>query len=54
MSAYNVGTSSLTLEREVPSLWCTIDRTHARNRLTPAMYFGIKRAVRLVNSVPVL
>ncbi len=50
MSEYNVGTSSLRLEREGPILWCTIDRPHARNALTPAMYFGIKRAVRLVNS----
>jgi enoyl-CoA hydratase len=52
MSEYNVGTSSLKLEREGPILWCTLDRPHARNALTPAMYFGIKRAVRLVNSEP--
>ena len=52
VSAYNVGTSSLKLAREGPILWCTIDRPHARNALTPAMYFGIKRAVRLVNSDP--
>lgn len=54
MSAYDVGTQSLKLEREGPILWCTIDRPHARNALTPAMYFGIKRAVRLVNSDPEL
>lgn len=54
MSEYNVGTNSLKLEREGPILWCTIDRPHARNALTPAMYFGIKRAVRLVNSDPEL
>lgn len=54
MSDYNVGTSSLRLEREGPVLWCTLDRPHARNALTPAMYFGIKKAVRLVNSDPEL
>lgn len=45
----NVGAQCLKLEREGPILWCTIDRPHARNAFTPAMYFGIKRAVRLVN-----
>lgn len=54
MSEYNVGTNSLKLEREGPILWCRLDRPHARNALTPAMYFGIKRAVRLVNSDPEL
>lgn len=49
MSDLDVGTQSLKLEREGPILWCTIDRPHARNALTPAMYFGIKRAVRIVN-----
>lgn len=42
----------MRLERDGPIGWCTIDRPHARNALTPAMYFGIKRAVRLVNSDP--
>lgn len=54
MSEYNVGTASLKLKREGPILWCTLDRPHARNALTPAMYFGIKRAVRLVNTEPEL
>ncbi|MEJ6010055.1 enoyl-CoA hydratase/isomerase family protein [Novosphingobium aquae] len=45
----NVGAECLKLEREGPILWCTIDRPHARNAFTPAMYFGLKRAVRLVN-----
>jgi enoyl-CoA hydratase/carnithine racemase len=45
----NVGAECLKLERQGPILWCTIDRPHARNAFTPAMYFGIKRAVRLVN-----
>jgi enoyl-CoA hydratase/carnithine racemase len=31
-----------------------IDRPHARNAFTPAMYFGLKRAVHLVNSDPAL
>ena len=52
MSKDNLGTSCLRLEREGPIAWCVIDRPHARNALTPAMYFGIKRAVRLVNADP--
>lgn len=50
MGEYDVGTQSLKLERQGPVLWCRIDRPHARNAMTPAMYFGLKRAVRLVNS----
>jgi len=50
MSDYYVGTNNLRLEREGPILWCTIDRPNARNALTPAMYFGIKKAVHLVNA----
>jgi enoyl-CoA hydratase len=45
-----LGTTNLRFEREGPIAWCVIDRPHARNALTPAMYFGIKRAVRLVNA----
>jgi enoyl-CoA hydratase len=52
MATDNLGTSSLRLERDGPIAWCTIDRPQARNALTPAMYFGLKRAVRLVNSDP--
>lgn len=52
MNEYDVGTKNLILEKEGPILWCRIDRPNARNALTPAMYFGIKRAVRLVNSSP--
>ena len=47
---YDLGTRNLRLEREGPILWCTIDRPKARNAFTPSMYFGIKKAVRLVNS----
>lgn len=50
MSEFDVGTPNLILEKEGPILWCRIDRPKARNALTPAMYFGLKRAVRLVNS----
>ena len=50
----DLGTSALRLEREGPLAWCVIDRPAARNALTPAMYFGIKRAVRLVNTDPEL
>lgn len=49
MSQYDVGTPCLKLEAEGPLLWCTIARPAKRNAFTPAMYFGLKRAVRLVN-----
>ena len=48
----DLGTPCLRLEREGPIVWCVIDRPGARNVLTPAMYYGIKRAVRLVNTDP--
>ena len=47
-----LGTSNLRLDRDGPIAWCVIDRPSARNALTPAMYYGIKRAVRLVNVDP--
>ncbi len=47
-----LGTSSLRLERDGSIAWCVIDRPQARNALTPAMYYGLKRAVRLVNEDP--
>jgi enoyl-CoA hydratase/carnithine racemase len=46
----NLGASGLRFEREGSIGWCYIDRPHARNAFTPAMYQGIKRAVHLVNS----
>ena len=49
-----LGAAGLRLEREGPIAWCVIDRPSARNALTPAMYYGIKRAVRLVNTDPQL
>jgi enoyl-CoA hydratase/carnithine racemase len=48
----DLGTSGLRLEREGSIAWCVIDRPAARNALTPSMYWGIKRAVRLVNGDP--
>src|SRR5687768_5529366 len=50
--ASELGTNSLRFEREGPIAWCVLDRPEARNALTPAMYYGIKRAVRLVNTDP--
>jgi enoyl-CoA hydratase/carnithine racemase len=49
---YDLGTPFLRLERAGHIAWCTIDRPGSRNALSPAMYFGIKRAVQLVNGWP--
>ena len=48
--ADELGTPCLRFERDGSIGWCVIDRPQARNALTPAMYFGIKRAVQLVNA----
>ncbi|MFC5746276.1 enoyl-CoA hydratase/isomerase family protein [Actinomadura rugatobispora] len=50
--ADDLGAAGLRFERRGPIGWCFIDRPEARNAFTPAMYFGIKRAVRLVNGDP--
>ncbi len=50
--ADDLGTPALRFEREGSIGWCTIDRPSARNALTPAMYYGLKRAVQLVNTDP--
>ena len=50
--ASDLGTPYLRLERRGPLAWCIIDRPEARNALTAVMYFGIRRAVDLVNSDP--
>ena len=50
--ADDLGAAGLRFEREGVVAWCVIDRPEARNALTPAMYFGIKRAVHLVNHDP--
>ena len=47
-----LGADGLRFERDGAIAWCTIDRPHARNAFTPAMYFGLKRAVHLVNADP--
>jgi enoyl-CoA hydratase/carnithine racemase len=47
-----LGATGLRFEREGPIAWCIIDRPEARNALTPAMYFGIKKAVHKVNADP--
>ena len=44
--------AGLRFERDGVIGWCIIDRPAARNAFTPAMYFGLKRAVRLVNTDP--
>jgi enoyl-CoA hydratase/carnithine racemase len=49
---WDLGTPFLRLEREGHLAWCTIDRPGSRNALSPAMYFGVKRAVQLVNALP--
>ncbi|MCX7864356.1 MAG: enoyl-CoA hydratase/isomerase family protein [Novosphingobium sp.] len=51
MREFDVGTPHLVLEKEGPILWCRINRPQAKNAFTPAMYFGIKRAIRIVNSL---
>ncbi len=50
--ADRLGAGGLRFERDGAVGWCIIDRPEARNAFTPAMYFGIKRAVHLVNSDP--
>jgi enoyl-CoA hydratase len=45
-----LGTKFLAFTREGPFGIVTLDRPAARNAMTPAMYFGIRYAVALVNS----
>jgi enoyl-CoA hydratase/carnithine racemase len=52
--ANELGAAGLRFEREGAIAWCVIDRPDARNALTPAMYFGMKRAVHIVNHEPEL
>src|SRR5580698_8681848 len=44
-----LGSAGLPFARGGAVAWCVIDRPQARNAFTPAMYFGIKRAVGIVN-----
>ena len=46
----DLGTPFLRLERTDHLAWCTIDRPRSRNALSPAMYYGVKRAVEWVNA----
>jgi enoyl-CoA hydratase/carnithine racemase len=48
---YDLGTPFLRLEREGHLAWCTIDRPASRNALSASMYFGLKRAVQIVNGL---
>lgn len=48
----DLGSPYLRFERKGPLAWCVIDRPDSRNALTSAMYFGVRRAVDLVNRDP--
>lgn len=48
----DLGAAGLRFERDGIIGWCIIDRPAARNALTAAMYYGVKRAVQLVNNDP--
>jgi len=50
----DLGTPYLRFERRGRIGWCTIDRPEARNALTASMYFGLRKAVDLVNGDPEL
>jgi hypothetical protein len=52
MTQNELGTPARHFERDGSIAWCVIDRPQARNALTPGMYYGIKRAVALVNQDP--
>ena len=47
-----LGTPHLRFERHGSLAWCVIDRPDKRNAMTPAMYFGLRRAVDVVNRDP--
>jgi enoyl-CoA hydratase len=50
----DLGAAGLRFAREGVVAWCMIDRPEARNALTGAMYYGIKKAVHRVDSDPEL
>lgn len=52
MRGDDLGTPDLRFERNGALAWCVIDRPQARNALTSRMYFGIRRAVDIVNKDP--
>lgn len=45
-----LGTPFLSFRREGAIAVCTLDRPEARNAMTPAMYFGIRYAIGLVDA----
>src|SRR4051794_6469828 len=45
-----LGTPYLRLDREGPVAVVTVDRPEMRNAMSPAMYFGVRYAVDLVNA----
>jgi enoyl-CoA hydratase/carnithine racemase len=47
-----LGTPYLRFERHGSLARCVVDRPQARNAMTPAMYFGVRRAVDVVNRDP--
>ena len=47
-----LGTPFLHFTGEGPFGVCTLDRPEARNAMTPAMYFGIRYAVKHVEADP--
>jgi enoyl-CoA hydratase/carnithine racemase len=49
-----LGTQYLRFERHGSLAWCVIDRPEKRNAMTPSMYFGLRRAVDVVNRDPAL
>ena len=46
----DLGSEYLQFERRGPVAWVTINRPERRNALTSNMYFGIRRAVDVVNA----
>jgi enoyl-CoA hydratase/carnithine racemase len=50
MPSDDLGTRYLRFDRRGPLAYVTVDRPEARNALTSAMYFGIRRAVDIVNA----
>ena len=45
-----LGTPFLRFERDGSLATVTVDRPEARNAMTPAMYFGVRRAIDVVNT----
>ena len=47
-----LGTPYLRFERHGSLAHVVVDRPQARNAMTPAMYFGVRRAVDVVTATP--